>query len=138
MPLPKRLARFNRLVTNKVAIPFAREIPWFGVLRHVGRNSATVYQTPLVALETDGSIIVALFYGPDVDWLKNAVVAGRSEMTIRGKNLPVGRPRRLETGEGMEAMPRAVRQAIRRLGITEFVAFPVVTEHTIADGGIQP
>ena len=138
MPLPRRLARFNRLVTNKVAIPFAREIPWFGVLRHVGRNTATVYETPLVALETSGSVVVALFYGPDVDWLKTAVAAGRSEMTIRGKNLPVGPPQRLETSEGMGAMPRAVRQALRRLGITEFVAFPVVTEHTIVDGGIQP
>lgn len=138
MPLPKRLARFNRLVTNKVAIPFARVIPWFGVLRHVGRNTATVYETPLVALETNGSIVVALFYGPDVDWLKNAVMAGRSEMTIRGNDLMLGPPERLETGEGMGAMPRAVRQALRRLGITEFVAFPVVTEHTIADRGMQP
>ena len=47
MPLPRRLARFNLLVTNRVLGPFARHAPGFAVVLHVGRRSGRTYRTPV-------------------------------------------------------------------------------------------
>src|ERR671924_348945 len=47
MPLPRRLATFNRVVTNRVLGPFARYVPGFAVVSHVGRRSGRTYRTPV-------------------------------------------------------------------------------------------
>ena len=35
MPLPKGLARFNRVVTNRVLGPFAARLPGFAIVTHI-------------------------------------------------------------------------------------------------------
>ena len=47
MPLPRRLAKFNRVVTNRVLGPFARYLPGFAIVSHVGRRSGRTYQVPV-------------------------------------------------------------------------------------------
>ena len=42
------------------------------VVRHVGRKTGRSYETPVVAVEHDGSVYIALPYGERTDWLKNA------------------------------------------------------------------
>ena len=46
MALPKGLARFNRVVTNRVVGPFAARLPGFAIVTHVGRRSAASTPTP--------------------------------------------------------------------------------------------
>ncbi len=83
MPLPSGLAKFNRVATNKVAAPFARRLPGFAVLHHTGRRSGTAYETPLNAWREDDEVVVALTYGEDVDWLKNARASDGSVFVMR-------------------------------------------------------
>ena len=45
--LGRRVARFNRAVTNKVAIHVAGWAPGLGIVIHVGRRTRTVYRTPV-------------------------------------------------------------------------------------------
>src|SRR5215204_4698399 len=49
VPLPKQLARFNRVTTNRVAFPVARRVPGFAVVLHTGRRSGCSYRTPVNA-----------------------------------------------------------------------------------------
>jgi len=57
MALPKRLARFNLLVTNRVVGPFARRLPGFAVVSHVGRRSGRVYRTPVNLYRADDRLV---------------------------------------------------------------------------------
>ena len=126
MPLPRGIARFNRRVTNRVTRPFAARLGGFAVLKHQGRTSGTLYETPLNAWRHDHSIVVALTYGDQVDWLKNARSAESSVMVIEGTELRVGRPTDLEPEEGRALMPPFVRLILGILGVEGFVDFPVL------------
>lgn len=125
MPLPKGLARFNRVVTNNIARPFARRLPGFGVLRHVGRRSGEVYETPLNIWRDGDRLVVALTYGRDVDWLKNARRSGSADIVIGGEVVDVGAPVSLTQAEGRSVMPAPVRMMLSAIGVSEFVAFPI-------------
>ncbi|UGQ56285.1 hypothetical protein LSF60_12925 [Rhodococcus pyridinivorans] len=42
MPLPRTLARFDKIVTNRVTTPFAQLLPGTAVVEHRGRRSGRV------------------------------------------------------------------------------------------------
>lgn len=126
MPLPHRLARFNKSFSNRLLRPLARVMPGFGVLRHRGRNTGARYETPLNVFEGDGRFIVALTYGEDVDWLKNARSSSENEVITRGEVIAVAPPLDLKTDVGMAAVPSPVRLILRTLDVSGFVAFPVL------------
>ena len=71
MPLPKRLAKFNRVVTNRVLGPFARYLPGFGIVSHVGRRSGRTYRTPVNLYKRGDGYVIALMYGADSQWVRN-------------------------------------------------------------------
>lgn len=127
MPLPKGLARFNRVATNKIARPFARHLPLFGVLRHAGRKTGRIYETPVNVFRDNDHILVALTYGNDVDWLKNTRAADRSEFVIGGEILVVGSPTILvEPKDDVSAVPGAIRLMLAAIGVTEFAYYPII------------
>jgi deazaflavin-dependent oxidoreductase (nitroreductase family) len=125
MPLPKGLARFNRTITNRVTKPFAAHLSGFAVLHHEGRKSGQQYQTPLNAWRQDDEILVALTYGSDVDWLKNARAAEASIMVMQGVEVRVGPPRIISVEEGRNRMSKSVRFALNLLNVDGFVVFPL-------------
>lgn len=43
----RRLAPFNKHVTNRLTLPLAPRLPWLGVVAHVGRRSGRTYRTPV-------------------------------------------------------------------------------------------
>jgi deazaflavin-dependent oxidoreductase (nitroreductase family) len=51
------------------------------VVEHVGRTSGRQYETPVVATKIEDGYAIALPYGPNTDWLKNVLAAGR--VTLR-------------------------------------------------------
>jgi deazaflavin-dependent oxidoreductase (nitroreductase family) len=120
VPLPKRLARFNRTVTNRVAFPVARWAPGFGVVLHTGRRSGRSYRTPVNAFRTPGGYVIALTYGPDSDWPKNVLAAGGCTLLTRGRTVPLTNPRRIHT-ERHSSIPAPVRVVLRLLGVSDYV-----------------
>jgi deazaflavin-dependent oxidoreductase (nitroreductase family) len=125
MPLPPGLARFNKSVSNRLLRPVARRVPGFGVLRHRGRNTDTRYETPLNVFRDGSRFIVALTYGENVDWLKNVRSSSGAELIMRGRVVAVGPPQDLTTDEGLDALPAPVGLALKSIGVTGFVAFPL-------------
>ena len=85
MPLPDRLATFNRSVTNRIVRTFAGHLPWFAIVVHRGRKSGRIYRTPVNAFGIDDGFVIALTYGPDRDWVKNVLAAGRCGLIVRGR-----------------------------------------------------
>ena len=92
MPLPKTLARFNLVVTNRIAGPAARRFPAMAVVTHVGRRSGTVRRTPVNLFRAGDRYVVALTYGPDSQWVQNVLAAGGCEVETRGRRLRLAEP----------------------------------------------
>jgi deazaflavin-dependent oxidoreductase (nitroreductase family) len=125
VPLPKALARFNRAVTNRISRPLASRLPWFALITHRGRRSGAEYRTPVNAWLDDLTVIVALTYGPDTDWLKNLSAAGGGEVVAGGRPLRVGSPTVIGA-EGMQRMPVVVRLILRLIDVDEFALLPLL------------
>ncbi len=120
MPLPRSIARFNRVVTNRISGPLASHLPGFAVIVHTGRVSGKVHRTPVNCWVDDHSAIVALTYGSDTDWLKNLQAARGGAVEHRGTTHQVGRPL-LIGPEGVSRMPAMVRPILNVIDVTEFV-----------------
>ena len=57
--LGRRVAHFNRLVTNRVAKRVAPWLPGFGVVAHLGRTSHRPYRTPVNVFRVDDGYVVS-------------------------------------------------------------------------------
>ena len=120
MPLPKRLARFNRVVTNRITYPIARTFPGFGIVLHTGRKSGTAYRTPVNAFRTPTGYLIALTYGPDSDWTRNVRAAGGCELLTRGRVIALTDPKRVHA-ERHDGLPAVVRAVLARIDVTEYL-----------------
>ncbi|MFH2112580.1 MAG: nitroreductase family deazaflavin-dependent oxidoreductase [Candidatus Bathyarchaeota archaeon] len=76
MPIPKKVAVFNKYVTNRIILPFAGWLPPFAEITHTGRRSGRMYRTPVLAFASEDGFVLALTYGRDVDWVRNLRAAG--------------------------------------------------------------
>src|SRR5579884_2452323 len=93
MPLPRAVARFNRVATNRVLGPLARYLPTFGVVEHRGRKSGRLYRTPVNLFARPGGCTIVLTYGPSSDWVRNVLAAGGCRIETRGRTLAFANPR---------------------------------------------
>lgn len=126
--LPPRLARFNKVATNRVLRHLVGIGP-MAELEHIGRRSGRIHRTMLLAFREGDQVTVALTYGPDVDWLKNLDVGGGGgRLRLGHELLRLGRPHRLTTAQGLAQVPGLVRAVLPVVGVEEFVQLPVVSE----------
>ena len=125
MVLPKRLARINKRVTNRLLRRLVGFGP-FAELEHVGRGSGRTYRTTLMAFRDGDTVTVALTYGSDVDWLKNLRAADGGRMRLGSDLLILGTPRAISTEQGLSRMPPGPRQLLPVAGVDEFVELSVL------------
>ncbi len=125
MKLSRRVARFNKLINNPIQGTYAWLLPPWTVILHRGRRSGRRYRTPVLAFRREQTLIVALLYGDESDWLRN-LRAGGGQVVRAGRTFSVGAPRVLDTREadalaGLSPLTRAYcrlaeRQAILPIG----------------------
>ena len=71
MKLSRGVARFNKRVTNRIQGLYAWLIPPWVIILHRGRRSGRQYRTPILAFRRGRTLVVALVYGEESDWLRN-------------------------------------------------------------------
>ncbi len=120
MPLPRFVARLNRVGLNHLTRHIAPHLPGFGVVEHRGRRSGRLYRTPVNVFRAPGGYRIALTYGADAEWVRNVVAAGGAVIHTRGRRVAVGAPR-LEHDERRRSMPDPVRQILGLLHVTDFL-----------------
>jgi deazaflavin-dependent oxidoreductase (nitroreductase family) len=120
MPLPKRLARFNLHVTNRVLGPFARRLPGFAVVAHVGRRSGRVYRTPVSLFRNGDRYVIALMYGADSQWVRNVLAAGEVDVETRGRRLHLVEPEVVHDAQ-RSRVPAPVRPVLGLARVAEFM-----------------
>ncbi|MFC0528948.1 nitroreductase family deazaflavin-dependent oxidoreductase [Phytohabitans kaempferiae] len=119
MVLPRRLARINRVVSNRVLGPIAQVLPGFGIVVHRGRRSGRVYRTPVNIFHTPDGYVVALTYGVG-DWTRNVLAAGGCVVEIRRRPVRLAEPRLVHDAR-RRAVPAPVRPILAAIGVTEFL-----------------
>jgi deazaflavin-dependent oxidoreductase (nitroreductase family) len=120
MPLPKRLARFNRVATNRVLGPLARYLPGFAVVSHIGRRSGRTYRTPVNLFRRGDDYVIALTYGADSQWVRNVLTAGGAEVETRGRRIQLIDPETVRD-PAQSLVPKPVRVPLRLLAVNEFM-----------------
>jgi deazaflavin-dependent oxidoreductase (nitroreductase family) len=121
VPIPERVARFNRRVTNPIARLVAGWLPPFALVEHVGRTSGRTYRTPVWAFSRDRGLVVALTYGAATDWVRNVLASGGTTVERLGVSRRYADSRILLGADGMDLMPRVVRPALRAFGVDAFL-----------------
>lgn len=115
------LASLTNRVFNPLTTAAAAVLPGFGVLSHVGRRSGRTYRTPLLVVRREDGYVVGLWYGREVQWLKNVLAAGGGSLRVRGRNVLVEADSFEDPGR--RALPLPLRVVGRLLRLTTFVRF---------------
>jgi deazaflavin-dependent oxidoreductase (nitroreductase family) len=120
MPIPRTVARWNKVGLNRLTRRLAPWVPGLGVVIHRGRRSGREYRTPVNVFRGDGKIRIALTYGADSDWVKNVLAADGCRLHTRGHYLDLTAPRVVQdAGRGAVHPPQ--RAVLRLLGVSEFL-----------------
>lgn len=120
--LGRRMARFNRAVTNPVAVHLAGLLPGTGVVIHVGRRTRRVYRTPVLVFRTKDGFRIALTYGRDSDWVKNALAHGAVRLVTRRREYELSAPE-VVIDPHRQHVPWLFRGFLGLLRVSEFVDF---------------
>jgi deazaflavin-dependent oxidoreductase (nitroreductase family) len=118
MPLPKRLARFNRVVTNRITGPPARRLPGFAIVAHTGRRTGRVHRNPVNLFRAGDRFVIALTYGADAQWVHNVVAAGGCDVETRGETIRLVAP---EIVQDPRLVPAPVRVILRAIRVSDFM-----------------
>ena len=85
------------------------------------------YETPIIAIPTADSFIVALTYGPEVDWFRNVVSAGHCKILWHRHETTVNKIEPMESKEALPYFPIYERFILRLAGTQDFVKMKVQT-----------
>ena len=111
---------------TKVMRPFAlrsagKEGSSTSVVCHVGRKSGRPYETPVVAVEHEGSVYIALPYGERTDWVKNVLAKGSASVLTRGDRYDVNQPEVIPMAEATGFFGVKEQRLHRRYGVDSCV-----------------
>jgi deazaflavin-dependent oxidoreductase (nitroreductase family) len=124
-----RLARFNRRLPNRVIRTFAgRRLSPVALMVHQGRRSGRQYRTPVMPLPLGDGFLVSLPYGPERDWVRNVLAAGRCTLQRGGRRFELADPRLLDAAGAAPLLPAALRPALRVVPGIHFVRLSAVRE----------
>jgi deazaflavin-dependent oxidoreductase (nitroreductase family) len=126
MPLPRWLARFNGLVTNRLLDPMARLLPGWGVVVHTGRKTHRQYRAPVLIFRDGDRVIIALTYGRESDWVRNVLAQGGCQLETQGSTLQLSHPN-LFHDEGRGAVPALVRLPLGVFDVSDFLELTVTS-----------
>ena len=105
MKLSRGVVRFNKRVTNRIQGLYAWLVPPWAVILHRGRRSGRQYRTPLFAFRRGRTLVIALLYGEESEWLRN-LRAGGGHVIRAGRTFVVGAPEVVATREAGSLLSR--------------------------------
>jgi deazaflavin-dependent oxidoreductase (nitroreductase family) len=120
VPLPRAIAKLNRVGLNRLTRHIAPWAPGFGVVVHRGRKSGKTFRTPINVFVRDNSYVFALTYGPQSDWVRNVLAAGGCELVTRRTAVQLTGPR-LEHNEVRNDLPLVVRTILRITKVHDYL-----------------
>jgi len=118
--LRDRMRIFNKHVTNPVLRGFTSFSHGpFAIIHHVGRRSGKPYETVIWVWQMREGFVIALTYGPDVDWYRNMQAAGGGTIYWHKRLYVVGKPALIDAETALQAFPAPFRLIFRTFGRRE-------------------
>lgn len=93
----------------------------FALLRHVGRKSGKTYENPIMVWRVEDGFIIALTYGPRVDWLRNLQTAEQGTLRWHRQEYVFQTPVFIDEKVALRAFPAFIRGILGIHGTHEFV-----------------
>lgn len=120
MPIPKAVARLNRVGLNRLTGRIAPWAPGFGLVEHRGRRSGRTFRTPVNVFPVPDGFVIALTYGADSDWVRNVLAAGGCTVVTRRRTHRLVAPRVVHDPQRRH-MPPVVRAVLSRIHVEDFL-----------------
>jgi len=106
---------------NHMTVRMARAgIGPVSLVRHTGRKTGRVYETPLILATYGPDFVAELTYGPQVQWYRNVVAAGHCAVVVKGVEYQIDRIGPCDTGVGLKAFGYPAGFILRLLHRHEF------------------
>jgi deazaflavin-dependent oxidoreductase (nitroreductase family) len=132
--LGRRMAHFNRAVTNKISIHVAGWAPGLGIVIHVGRRTRTVYRTPVNVFRTKDGFRFALTYGRDAEWVRNALAHGAVRLVTHRREYELTNPEIVHDPH-RQHVGLVGRSLMRVMRVSDFLDFTRAGNGTAAPAG---
>ncbi|HUH95937.1 MAG TPA: hypothetical protein VLZ89_01170 [Anaerolineales bacterium] len=125
MNLKQQLRRALLTVLKYTLNPLTRRVAHssfgpFAIVRHRGRHSGKMYETPIIARPVADGFVIELSYGYDVDWHKNVLAAQGCSMVWHGREYTIDRVEPMDTEAGRAVFSPPQRLILRVLGRKHF------------------
>jgi deazaflavin-dependent oxidoreductase (nitroreductase family) len=120
MPIPRIVARLNRVGLNRVTVRVAPWAPGFGVVLHHGRKTGREFRTPVNVFAVEGGFVVALTYGAESDWVRNVRAEGGCRLITHNREHALKAPR-LVHDPTREHVTAPARHVLRLLKVEDFL-----------------
>ena len=91
-PLQAALRRLTQATRPLAMRSAGKDNSHTSVVRHIGRRTGRTYETPVVAVEHEDSVLIALPYFERTDWMKNVLASGHATLVSNGQTVEVDRP----------------------------------------------
>ncbi len=119
---PNRIRYFNKRFLNRFMLKFViHDQKSFAIVHHVGRRSGKTYETPIMVESAGEDFLIALTYGPHVDWYRNLLAAGQGELVWEGKTYTIGKPEPVDRTDALPHYPFPQQVILRLFAIQHFV-----------------
>jgi deazaflavin-dependent oxidoreductase (nitroreductase family) len=92
----------------------------FALIRHVGRKTGRIYETPVILAPVPQGFVAELTYGDKVDWYRNIAAAGKCVVIHHGREYRVNSIEPCSPEQGQRAYPAPFRQVLRATARKEF------------------
>ena len=121
-PVQNAIRKLNRGFTNpRVLRTAGTPGASASVVHHVGRVSGAAYQTPVVVVPAEPGLVIALPYGPGVDWVRNIFAASEATIQHEGKPIRAVRPRLMSLADVNHLFPTKEQLVHRLYGVDDFL-----------------
>jgi deazaflavin-dependent oxidoreductase (nitroreductase family) len=120
MRFPVWFENFQIKYMNPVIRPLTKFMPGVSVIKHRGRTSGTVYETPVSAYRKGNTLAILLGHGK-TNWVKNILAAGEADIRLGRRDLHLVNPRVVPAGTDDPSLPGVARTGVKR-GVGAFVA----------------
>jgi len=121
MPIPDRIRYINKRFTNKGMMLIAgKKGSPIAVVRHRGRKSGILYQTPVLVMHKDAQFIFALTYGRSVDWFRNILAAGSTVLLVNGQEHHLVNPVIMDADNGRRVFGSFKGSILKALKVNDF------------------
>lgn len=112
--------RFARAVVNpRVLATAGTPGAYASVVRHVGRTTGRLYQTPVVAEPTGDGFVVALPYGTSANWVQNVLASGSATIVDEGATYEMDQPEIVPLALMADHFPAKDRRNLARFKVDQ-------------------